>query len=321
MMASCVMRARRAVMGAPRLRAAALAVACLCTLTAPIAAPRAHHPAAPAAALLSHDAATLFASDDGRALPADVLGAAPAPMPTRRRQLRAGSGSTKRDAGDTGEQTVVIVQYWEDFGNPPFEVGDGGGGDFLCLVAFFALCAVAILSVLAIMCDPWWPPFEERGPGLMCMMSLSAVVWSWATLVVDDHAPEWMHFSALTAGPDGTATAKFWLVWIRMIAGCGAFIGCMFVRLHAVNALYIVKDQAEPAWWLTRLAKYVSPWVVLAVLRLYILKTAMNAVAAWTINLGMGFAHMCLLVWQVASIDRKRVRRNGIGDVNITMSV
>lgn len=233
------------------------------------------------------------------------------------RRLRAGSGGKKRDANQGEEVEVVVYQYWEDFGNPPYVPGDDSG-DRLCTIVFGVVCGTALLSVLVILSDPWWPPFEERSPGLMIMMCLSSVVWSWASLVIDNHAPEWMILASLTPG-DGTATVKFWLVWMRMVAGSGLFIGCLFVRLHTANALYVVNDVKEPIWWAFRLLKYMTPWLVLVCLRLFFLATQMEAVSMWTISLAIGAGHACFLIWLVASIDRKPERRRGIGDINITM--
>ncbi len=234
------------------------------------------------------------------------------------RRLRSGSGGKKREGGGEEGETVITYQYWEDFGDPPFVPGDDSG-DSLCTSVFYAVCGAALLSILVILSDPWWPPFEERSPGLMVMMCVSSVVWSWASLVVDNHAPEWMMLASLTAGSDGTATVKFWLVWMRMVAGSGVFIGCLFVRLHAANALYVVKDVNEPIWWAVRLFKYLLPWLVLAGLRIYILATQMEAVVASSLSIGMGVAHMCFLIWLVASIDRKPERRRAVGDIQVTM--
>ena len=235
------------------------------------------------------------------------------------RRLRSGSGGKKKEGGTETEGEEATYQYWEDFGNPPFAPGDeDDNGDSLCTYVFYAVCGTAALSVLVILSDPWRPPFEERSPGLMVMMCLSSVAWSWAALVVYNHAPEWMMLPSLTPG-DGTATAKFWLVWMRMVAGSGVFIGCLFVRLHAVNALYIVKDVSEPLWWTIRLVKYLLPWLILASLRLFFFATQMESVAASTLSIGVGAGHLCFLIWMVAAIDRNPERRREIGDVNITM--
>ena len=66
----------------------------------------------------------------------------------------------------TGEETVVIVQYWEDFGDPPFEAGDGGGGDGLCLLVFYFLVVVAAASVIvsAHAIHPQYTPMGPDGP-------------------------------------------------------------------------------------------------------------------------------------------------------------
>jgi hypothetical protein len=235
------------------------------------------------------------------------------------RRLRSGSGGKKREGVETDvEGSGTIYRYWEDFGDPPFVPGEDGG-DRLCTYVFYVICGAGLLSILVIMSDPWWPPFEERSPGLMVMMCVSSMVWSWAALVVDNHAPEWMMLASVTAGGDGTGTAKFWLVWMRMVAGSGVFIGCLFVRLHAANALYVVKDVNEPIWWAVRLTKYVLPWAVLASLRIYFFATQMEAVLASSLSIGMGAAHMCFLIWLVASIDRNPERRREIGDIHVTM--
>lgn len=235
-----------------------------------------------------------------------------------RRRLRSGSGGKKREGGAETDNTEEssVYRYWEDFGDPPYVPGDDGG-DRLCTYVFFAVCGATVLTVLVILSDPWWPPFEERSPGLMIMMCLSSVVWSWASLVVDNHAPEWMMLASLT--PGGAATVKFWLVWMRMVAGSGVFIGCLFVRLHAANALYIVKAVSEPKWWAIRLLKYMLPWLVLVSLRLYFFATQMEAVVASSLSIGVGAGHICFLIWLAASIDRKPERRRGIGDIHTTM--
>jgi hypothetical protein len=301
------------VVGAARMAAALLFVfSCAHPTIAPISSPAAAHDVS--------DVRMTVGALPERLRPAGNVDAPPSmhrPASDGHRRLRAGSGGKKREGGGEEGGAVIIIKYWEDFGDPPYVPGDDQS-DSLCTIVFYIVLGTSAATIIVILSDPWWPPFEERSAGLMIMMCISSVVWSWSTLVIDNHAPKWMLLEELTPA-SGTATVQFWLVWVRMVAGAGAFIGCLFVRLHAVNALYVVNAVNEPGWWVVRLLKYLLPWLILATLRLYILQTQMETVAAWTINLGMAAGHACFLIWMVASIDRKRERRNGVGDVNVTM--
>ena len=232
--------------------------------------------------------------------------AAPRSVTHDRRILRSGSGGKKADASGGAGGTVVNSTYWADFRS--FQAGDSGG-DTICTLVYFVVVACAVFSIAAICRDPWWPPFEERSPGLMIVTCLATVTWSWSMIVIDDHAPAALMCSA--------CRPQFWMAWIRMVWGSGLWLCCLLVRLRAVDRLYIVNHQTEPLWWALRLLKLIIPWAALVSLRLHL--SDMQNVNIWTLQLGLCTGYLCYLIWLVASVDRKPERRNEIGDVNITM--
>eukprot|EP01047_Picozoa_sp_COSAG01_P082452 COSAG01_NODE_16847_length_1199_cov_2.586364_2_plen_179_part_01 len=129
------------------------------------------------------------------------------------------------------------------------------------------------------------------------MTAVAAIVYGWAVLVVDDHAPGWMIFAG--------QNKKLWLAGLRVCGGSALWTGCLFVRLSAINVLYIVGKQ-EPAWWLKRLLKLCFPtWLVIGLKMTPIL----DDMALWTLCLLLGVGMWMLWIWVLASIDRRPIIR------------
>lgn len=122
-----------------------------------------------------------------------------------------------------------------------------------CVVLFLGFVALMLSSMVPLISKPWWPPFQERGAVLLLLNAVSSVVYAWATLVTDHHAPSWLL--------GGQTDARLWLGWLRLGCGFALWQSTVAVRLHAMGQLYL--HDAEPLFWAIKLIQYLMPWIVL----------------------------------------------------------
>lgn len=208
-----------------------------------------------------------------------------------RRILRAGSAARANTAAGTSSGVEPAGDYWDNY--RPIEAGDGLE-DATCALVFFAVAAAMLVSIAVVLREPWWPGFEERGPGLVMMTCVSSLVLGGATLVVDDHAPSFMIISQ---------SPKLWM-GLRL-GGSAAFTSCLMIRLHAINALYIKRAKHEPPWFLIMFVKYMLPWGVVVGLKL----TLSVMPALYVLVVMIGCCELLFLVWMMASLDRRPIVR------------
>jgi len=144
------------------------------------------------------------------------------------------------------------VNYWRWAAVQP---GDDGG-DTACLVLFFLVATVLFCAFLIVAQKPAWLPFKERDAGLSALTALAGLLYCWATLVTDDHAPAWLITNA--------GSSRLWHCWLRVVLGFALWSSCVLVRLHAITELYI--NDEEPVWFVIKLLQFLFLWVVAAVL-------------------------------------------------------
>ena len=122
----------------------------------------------------------------------------------------------------------------------------------LCVCVFLAFAVTMALSCAALLGKPWWPPFQERSPYLLLLTASAAVVYGWATLVTDNHAPAWLG--------GGQTNARLWLCWLRLVCGFGLWVAALMARLHAMCQLYL--HDTEPIFFGAKVVQYWFPWLV-----------------------------------------------------------
>jgi hypothetical protein len=123
----------------------------------------------------------------------------------------------------------------------------------ICVTLFLGFVALMLSSMVPLVSKPWWPPFQERGASVLLLNAVSSIVYAWATLVTDHHAPSWLL--------GGQTNARLWIGWLRLGVGFALWHSTVAVRLHAMGQLYL--HDAEPLFWAIKLFQYLVPWVVL----------------------------------------------------------
>jgi hypothetical protein len=131
--------------------------------------------------------------------------------------------------------------------------GGAGTAHLICVVLFLGFVAMMLTSMVPLIGKPWWPPFQERGAALLLINAASSIIYAWATLVTDHHAPAWLL--------GGQTDARLWLGWLRLCFGFALWHSSLAVRLHAMGQLYL--HDAEPLFWPIKLLQYMAPWLVL----------------------------------------------------------
>ena len=123
----------------------------------------------------------------------------------------------------------------------------------ICVVLFLGFVVLMLSSMVPLVSKPWWPPFQERGASVLLLNAVSSIVYAWATLVTDHHAPSWLL--------GGQTNARLWIGWLRLGFGFALWQSTVAVRLHAMGQLYL--HDAEPLFWVVKLSQYLVPWIVL----------------------------------------------------------
>ena len=134
-----------------------------------------------------------------------------------------------------------------------------GVAHIICVVLFLGFLALMIVSVVPVIGKPWWAGFQERGAALLTLNGVSAIIFAWATLVTDNHAPGWLL--------GGQTNSRLWLGWLRLGFGFGLWHCTIATRLQAMGQLYL--HDAEPLFWALKLLQYMSPWLTVVILTTY----------------------------------------------------
>ena len=88
---------------------------------------------------------------------------------------------------------------------------------------------------------------------MLSMLTLtSGLLYAWATLIADEHAPAWLFGG-------GHTDSSFWFCWLRLVLGFGLWSSALLTRLQAMNKLYLHNE--EPLWFLIKLIQ-VTPRLV-----------------------------------------------------------